>query len=427
MSALSQAEILANAPSPSVGDRGTTRIRIGVAAFCVVLSIPMSFAFYVLPATLRQSGLGADIIGLVWLVYLPFVLRLLWAPSIDRVASRRPVAYRRIVLGAALAGLLSLLPLLLLDPAREVATVIGIMAFAIALLATGFTALDGYVIATLGQHGRNQVAAFQGVGYALGGIAFGLGSIATDGWGWMWLVTFLVTATFIAAIPLVALPATALAGTPQEPDPSTASAWRFLGSAAAMRRVAVAVLGHTGLGLNVGYLTVLQVDAGLTVGQVGLFNAVGGSVCGLLAAGIAGMLLLRLGGWRSLALIFVIGAMLFVSAGLLHGHLAPPVFAVALSAISMILGFAYDVPFRALALTISGGDRAATQAAIISSIDKIVAIVAALLAGVVVTAIGLGGLLLISAFACLSAIPICLRATSETPQPSPATSTQETP
>lgn len=418
------AATLSDSIVPGVGEPRIARIRAGVAALCAMLSIPMSFAFYVLPATLRQSGLGPEFIGLVWVVYLPFVLRLLWAPLIDRMASRRPEAYRRIVLGAAVAGLLALLPLFQIDPARDVGKAIGIMALAIALFATGFTALDGYVISAMGREGRNQVAAFQAVGYALGGVIFGLGSIAIDGWGWPWLVAFLVAATLIAALPLFGLPAKFAAISTAESLESSVSGWRFLASRAARWRVLVAVLGHTGLGLNVGYLTVLQVDAGLTVGQVGLFNAVGGSLCGLIAAGVAGLLLLRLGGWHCLALILAAGAVIFGACAALQHHLAPIVFAIVLSTISMILGFAYDVPFRGLALSISGGDRGATQAAIISSIDKIVAIVAAMFAGVVVNAVGLGGLLLISALACLCALPICLRAVADIQQSSINKSTQ---
>lgn len=402
---------MATTMSPATDAPLPGRIAVGVAALCAAIAIPMSFAFYVLPAILRQAGHGPEVVGLVWLVYLPFAVRVVWAPMVDRLGDGRPAAFRHVALAASTATVLLLLLLLMLDPSRDVGSAIAIMGLAITALATGFTALDGYILAALGDRGRQQAVVFQAVGFAAGGMIFGATALAGDGMSWTWIVAALAATTAAAGLPLYGLPPLPgqCVARPQEAA-SPLGLRRFLASRPARQRIRICILGHGGLGLIVGYLTVLQVDAGLTPGQVGLFGAVGGNICGLLAAALAGALLRWRGGWRCLGTICAAGTIVFILSAATHASLPVALFAVVLSTVAMILGFAYDVPYRSLVLMICGGSRGATQAAVLSSLDKIVAILAAALAGTVVMAIGLAGLFVIAALACLAATLLCVGA-----------------
>lgn len=80
---------------------------------------PIGFVWWVMPVRLRQAGMPVvDVAGLVALLALPWALKFLWAPLVDRYRSRH-FGYRAWITAAQCAMLLALLPLLLLDPGPQ--------------------------------------------------------------------------------------------------------------------------------------------------------------------------------------------------------------------------------------------------------------------------------------------------------------------
>ncbi|KMO38082.1 hypothetical protein VQ03_18070 [Methylobacterium tarhaniae] len=55
-----------------------------VGGLAVTQSVVSGIAFVGLPAIIREAGLSLDRIGLVYLLYLPWVLKFLWAPAVER-------------------------------------------------------------------------------------------------------------------------------------------------------------------------------------------------------------------------------------------------------------------------------------------------------------------------------------------------------
>jgi MFS family permease len=385
------------------------RINLGMLAFCAATSIPMSFFYFVLPAVLRQAGHSAEVIGLIALVYLPYALRVLWAPLVDRIAQRSAPRYRAVAFVMLAAAILSILAFMAVDPGIDLAATFGIATVVFVFLATGLTALDGYVLVTLGTKGRERITAYQATGFTLGAILLGVGAMATDGMDWIALVLLLAAATAVLTIPLLILPKDGEASGASETTGLPHGIWQFLSQPAVRRRIVVSVLAHGGLGLPAGYLPVLQVDAGLTPGQIGLFGAVGSNITGLLAAIAAGALITRYGGWRTLAVVALLGCAIFGAAALSHAELNGPVFAVSVALIVMALGYGYVVPYRALVLTICDGEKGATQAATLSCFDVVIGLLAGSVAGVVVSALGLTGLFTLSATVCLAGALVAFR------------------
>lgn len=58
--------------------------------FCLYIaqSIPMSFFSTVLPVIMRQQHFSLELIGMLQLLKLPWILKFLWSPAIDRSSSR---------------------------------------------------------------------------------------------------------------------------------------------------------------------------------------------------------------------------------------------------------------------------------------------------------------------------------------------------
>ncbi|NJO54924.1 MAG: hypothetical protein HC829_08895 [Bacteroidales bacterium] len=174
--------------------------------------------------------------------------------------------------------------------------------------------------------------------------------------------------------------------------PQRGGLWAFLVSRLVQRRLAISVFVHGSFGLASGALPILQVDAGLSVGEIGLLSAVGANIVGLAASSVVGAGMARFGAWRTLAglcLASVIGFGVPAAAGsAILGWEA----VIALTFIVMGTSYAFFVVYRALTLAVCHGERAATQAAALTGIDSLISIIAATAAGTVIAAIGLNGL-----------------------------------
>lgn len=378
------------------------RVNLGMVAFCAATSIPMSFFYFVLPAVLRQAGHSAEVIGLVALVGLPYALRVFWAPLVDRIAEGNAARYRALAFAMLGAAIISILGFVSVNPRVDLAATLCIATLVFIFLATGLTAVDGYVLSTLGTAGRERVTAYQAAGFTLGAIVLGVGAIATDGIEWTMLVLLLAATTAILTVPLLILPNV---GPSSETPRSTNlrhGISHFVRRPAVRRRIAVSVLAHGGLGLPAGYLAVLQVDAGLTPGQIGLFGAIGSNICGLIAAIATGAFVARFGSWRTLTVVILAGLAIFSTTAFIHTQLNGPIFAVSMALIVMTLGYSYIVPYRALILTICDVEKGATQAAFLSCFDVMISLLAASVAGVIVGMLGLTGLFALSAALCCS-------------------------
>ena len=58
--------------------------------FCLYIaqSIPMSFFSTVLPVIMRQQNFSLETIGMLQLLKLPWILKFLWSPAVDRTTYR---------------------------------------------------------------------------------------------------------------------------------------------------------------------------------------------------------------------------------------------------------------------------------------------------------------------------------------------------
>lgn len=375
-------------------------LRLGIGAVYAAAAVPLFFIYNILPASLRQAGQPPEIANLVFLAYLPFALRAIWAPMVDRLGRHQAPIYRRIVLACLGLAVLGIASLLAFSPATGAVSITLAATALIVLIATATIALDGYLMAMLPAAERARSAALQGGGFALGGFAMGLGILACDGADWHIVVWLLMGIMAALALPALALPAAAPgAFVPETHETTRRGLWRFLIGASSQRRIGLALTLHGGLALAGGMLPVLQVDAGLTLGQIALVSAAGANGVGLVSAWATGLALQRIGAWRMAAAVGLASALGFGAIASAVPRVGPAG-AITLSLLVMALGYAFFVIFRALVLMSCGGPRGATQAASLSSLDAFISTVFAILAGVVIGRFGLPVLLSLSALLC---------------------------
>lgn len=170
-----------------------------------VQGIPYGLQSSLLPVYLRGAGHSLTRIGLTKILYFPWVLKVLWAPLVDRVGTKR------LWLVATVSGLaLTCLSSAALSPEAHIWGVAGTLLAMNALASVQDIAVDGAAVGLL--KGRSELGlgnTAQVVGYKAGSVFAGGGLLAVidvAGWGPMFLLLAFVyfgVALFVWGAPVL--------------------------------------------------------------------------------------------------------------------------------------------------------------------------------------------------------------------------------
>ncbi|MDY7230425.1 MFS transporter [Hyalangium rubrum] len=261
--------------------------------------LPFGFFTQALPVLLRKQGMSLPDIGLTHLLALPWALKFLWSPYMDRYGSERLGRRRGYILPLQVlsAGVL----LLLAVPVEGVSTQ-GLLAAVLLvnlLAATQDVATDGLAVNLLtsremGLGNGIQVAAYR-VGMILGG---GLMLVVFDATGWRPTLLSLGAMLLVATVPVLLY---------REP-PSAPPAPQSLGLRWWLQRpgaggwLVLLLLYKAGEALATGMLRTFLADAKLSLTDIGWMLGGVGFTAGLAGALVGGALVNRLGRRRALIL-----------------------------------------------------------------------------------------------------------------------------
>jgi MFS family permease len=271
--------------------------KIGLlASLYLAQGLPFGFFTQALPVLLREQKVSLKAIGFTTLLALPWALKALWAPIVDRrhwpgVGRRRswilPLQGLAVVLALAVATL---------DPDRQLHLVLAAVLLTNFIAATQDIATDGLAVSLLTHAERGlgngvQVAAYR-VGMILGGGAL-LIAYARIGWGW----TFAAMAGLLA---LASLPV-ALWREPWSPQKEAVEHKAWETATALLRRpgmpgwLALLVAYKFGEALGGGMIKPMLVDLGLDMEGIGWMYGFAGFTASLVGAMIGGWLTGRMG------------------------------------------------------------------------------------------------------------------------------------
>ncbi|XP_036383511.1 major facilitator superfamily domain-containing protein 3 isoform X1 [Megalops cyprinoides] len=261
-----------------------------------VQGMPYGLQSSLLPIYLRSSGLSLTKISLTKVLYFPWVLKVLWAPLVDQVGTKRKW------LVATMSGLsLTCLACTVLSPAAEFAPVATALLAMNVLASVQDIAVDSVAVQLLQQ--REEVGygnTAQVVGYKLGSVAAGGGLLAVvDAVGWGSL--FLALSAVYCAVSLHTWRTAALSAPAKGHSTARTShtapqnpwrVWRDLLTVPGTKWTVVFVLTYK-LGEQgaVSMFPLFLLDHHMTAAELGFWNsmvAMGFSICG---SSIGGLLL----------------------------------------------------------------------------------------------------------------------------------------
>lgn len=359
--------------------------------------LPGGFLAVVLPVLLIDRGLSLATVGFASALSLPWVLKILWAPLVDRYWWPR-LGRRKSWMLPTMAGMIACtLAMSGLDPYAELAAVAAVFGLLNLFAATQDVAVDGFAVGLLRGRELGPGNAAQIGGFKLGNIFGGgvlLAAIGVLGWRGDLLV--------MAAIIAVALVIVALTREPPAVDVAPAASWD------------VAVRAFRSLVRPAGYAAFLAFAKfaetmggslvkpslkrhGIANEVIGTIDGIVGGIATAMGALVGGALARRLG-WRpTLAMASVVqGGAIAAIAVYQLGEIEVVGFAARL-AVENFAGGAVGVAVFMLAMSRCNADIGATEFTAAQVVYMGGAAVAAPLAGALADASSIADVMLISA------------------------------
>lgn len=393
---------------------------LAVGGLYVAQSVIGGITWTGLPAVMREEGLPLDRIGLLSLIALPWALKFLWAPLVERFRLPR-VGPNRSATVVLAGGLLSVAGLALVgftgpQTSMAVLACLTLVAFA---ASTVDIACDGYAVESLASenHGWGNAAQVGGayLGSAIGGGLF-LVLVASAGWSvGIWSMAALL---IVLGLPFM-LRAAATSPAAERPHvPSLAAALRRPEIRRGLLAAALYVVAQKSALMMLGPFLI---DQGLDLATMGLLNGAGSMGVGI-AAALLGGALVKSWGVRAvllLALGLQAGALFTFAA---HSFISLPVplligIAVASSSGIMALGF---VALYAQFMRWSDRRQAGVDFTLFQSMDALISMAGGVVAGYAAEALGYGPFFAIAGAIAIAAVPaIAVVADRRRPIPAP--------
>lgn len=271
--------------------------------------LPFGFFTQALPVLMRKQDIALPAIGLVSLLALPWALKFLWAPVLDRHGSARVGRRRSWILPLQASAIALMLAVAALNPQTQLPLVLAAVLLANLVAATQDIASDGLAVSLLAPHERGRGNGVQVAGYRVGMILGGGVLLLTFDW-FGWRGTFLAIA---AALALASLPILRHQEAPRS-EPATRAPtlthWRSFARLPGMSRWLVLLLVYKlGDAFGTGMLRPLLVDLGFDLADIGGVLGLGGFTTGLIGALLGGYAVERIGRKRALLAFGLLQAM----------------------------------------------------------------------------------------------------------------------
>ena len=269
--------------------------------FCLYIaqSIPSSFFATALQVMMREANYSLATIGLLQLVKLPWVLKFLWSPMVDRRCITGHDFRRCIVVCECVYALLIILAGFL-DIADSLYLIILLVTLSLVASATQDIATDALAILMHRRRDKNMVNSMQSMG-SFGGALVGSGLLllVLHRFGWHVVTPCLGVFVLLMLIPLMRRKdLDMVVKTPQQ-RPRLTDFASFFAQRGIWRQIGFLLLYYASI---IGILSMLRpwlVDLGYSMKEIGMMSGIVGTSAAFCASFGAGFLVRRIGIYRA--------------------------------------------------------------------------------------------------------------------------------
>lgn len=366
--------------------------------------LPIGLTGVMLQAWMTKAGVSLHTIGIFSLIGVPYTLKFLWSPFMDRFVPPWLGRRRGWIVLVQLALLVGIGCLGFASPVRTLSLFALLALFVAFSSASQDIVIDAYRTDLLDEHERGAGAAASMTAWRIGAlVSGGLGLILADHLGWQ--NTYLLMAGLMA----IGIAGSLFAPEPDEqvkaPRNMKEAVWGpfrdFFSRRGAITLLVAIVLYKLGDAYAETLSTVFLLKLSFSLSEVGEINKVLGMVATIVGAAVAGSLMVRLGLFRSLLsfgifqLLSILSFMVLALVGKNYGLMA---FAVTFEKLCGGMGTA---AFVALLMSLCNKRFTATQYALLSSLASLGRVFVGPTSGYLVEALGWAHFFLFAAIAAL--------------------------
>lgn len=268
--------------------------------FCLYIaqSIPMSFFSTVLPVIMRQQNFSLEVIGLLQFLKLPWVLKFLWSPAIDRSCYKLG-DYKRWIFSSELIYAFIIFSISFLDFHVTPYLIIGLIVLSFVASATQDIATDALAVVSFSKKDKSLVNSMQSMGSFAGAmIGGGLLLLLYKKIGWGGLLPYLAVFVIIALIPLFFFRSKhneqSIAPKKME-KPHPNDLFGFFKQKGIWKQIIFLFLYYAGLIGTLAMLKPMLVDYGYNIKQIGIMSGIIGTSIGCISSLAGGFIVRKVG------------------------------------------------------------------------------------------------------------------------------------
>ncbi|MDR1882636.1 MAG: MFS transporter [Prevotella sp.] len=257
--------------------------------FCLYIaqSIPMSFFSTVLPVIMRQQNFSLETIGMLQLLKLPWILKFLWSPVVDRTTYKLN-DFKHWIFSSELIYASIIFSVSFLDFKATPCLITGLVILSFVASATQDIVTDSLSVLSFSKKDRSLVNSMQSMGSFAGAMTGGgLLLLLYHKFGWGNLLPFLALFVIIALVPLFFFKGNRGNETvrqKQRKKPAFDDISGFFKQKGIAKQLVFLFLYYAGL---IGILAMLKpmlVDYGYDMKEIGVMSGIVGTSIGCLAS-----------------------------------------------------------------------------------------------------------------------------------------------
>ncbi len=268
--------------------------------FCLYIaqSIPMSFFSTVIPVIMRQQNFSLESIGMLQLLKLPWILKFLWSPAVDR-STFRIGDFKRWIFSSELIYASIIFAVSFLDFQTTPYLIIGLVVLSFIASATQDIATDSLAVLSFSKKDKSLANSMQSMGNFAGAmIGGGILLLLYHKFGWGNLLPFLAVFVIIALIPLIFFKRgnnQVIIKAKQEKKPTPDDLLGFFKQKGIWKQIVFLFVYYAGL---IGVLAMLKpmlVDYGYNMKEIGVMSGIVGTSIGCLTSFGGGFIVRKIG------------------------------------------------------------------------------------------------------------------------------------
>lgn len=279
--------------------------------FCLYIaqSIPMSFFSTVLPVIMRQNDFSLETIGALQLLKLPWILKFLWSPAVDR-NTHTLTDFKRWIFSSELLYAGIILTISFLDFQVTPYLIIGLVILSFIASATQDIATDSLAVLSFDKQDKSLANSMQSMGNFAGAmVGSGILLMIYRKTGWGNILPFLSIFVLVALIPLLFFQNAKnkdIIRPKQMEKPAMNDFSGFFKQQGIWRQIVFLFLYYAGLIGTLAMLKPMLVDYGYDMKEIGVMSGIVGTTIGCLASFGGGFIVKKMGRHKARLLFAVL-------------------------------------------------------------------------------------------------------------------------